>query len=190
MFTGHVEVVTGEKQARVAAEYLMKQKRVGIDTETRPTFNRGCMHKVALLQVATDEVCFLFRLNRIGLPQCIVDLLESDKITKVGLSLNDDFAMLRHRCDTLQPHNVVELQKIAPRLGIEDMSLQKLCANILGEYISKRQQLTNWEADSLSEAQKRYAATDAWACLRLQDSINHLINTHDYQFVPYDQDNT
>ena len=39
-----------------------------------------------------------------------------------------------------------------------------MAAIILGIRISKTQQLSNWEAESLSEAQCKYAATDAWVC--------------------------
>lgn len=183
LFNGKIVVVNGQQDADKAANYLQQQSRVGIDTETRPSFQRGQMHSVALLQVSTDDLCFLFRLNQIGLPQCVVNLLENEAVCKVGLSLNDDFSMLRHRFKKLSPKNVIDLQKVAPKLGIDDMSLQKLYANLLGGYISKRQQLTNWEADSLTDAQQQYAATDAWACLRLYDQMKRLIESHDYRMV-------
>ena len=60
---------------------------------------------------------------------------------------------------------------MAKLMGIRDMSLQKLYANVFGEVISKGQQLSNWEADNLSEAQQLYAATDAWACIRLYKEL-------------------
>ena len=39
-----------------------------------------------------------------------------------------------------------------------------MAAIILGSRVSKTQQLSNWEAEALSEAQQMYAATDAWVC--------------------------
>ena len=71
----------------------------------------------------------------------------------------------------------MDLQKIGWEYGIKDKAVKKLAANILGIRISKTQQLSNWEADKLSEAQRKYAATDAWVCremyLRLMQSEKH-----------------
>lgn len=173
LFPGKIEVIINESEAKKAVQYLLKQPLLGFDTETRPSFKRGMMYKVALLQVSTEEVCFLFRLNRIDLPPCILKLLEDKKITKVGLSWDDDLRGLKARKEFCLG-TFIELQDIAKRMGIADMSLQKLYANILGGKISKGQQLTNWEADSLTDAQKLYAATDAWACVRLYKEMMRL----------------
>lgn len=183
LFPGKIVVVNGIEEAEKASRYLCQQPYIGIDTETKPTFHKGKTNHVALLQIATSDVCFLFRLNLIGLPDCVINLLEAPQIKKVGLSLCDDFNLLRKRHKELNPANIVELQSMAPQLGISDMSLQKLYANVMGVYISKRQQLTNWEADALSEPQQLYAATDAWACLKLYDAMRHFIDKHDYEYV-------
>ncbi|MCH5169005.1 MAG: 3'-5' exonuclease domain-containing protein 2 [Prevotellaceae bacterium] len=170
VFPGHIEVVSSQRDAERAVRYLAKQPLLGFDTETRPSFTKGRQHSVALLQVSSPEVCFLFRLNRIGLPDCLVNLLKDDAITKVGLSWHDDLRSLSQR-QRFQPGTFVELQNVAGQMGIEDMSLQKLYANIFGQKISKGQRLTNWEAASLSEAQQQYAATDAWACIQLYEEM-------------------
>ena len=166
VFPGHMEVVVSVREAERAVEYLMKQPILGFDTETKPSFTQGKQYKVALLQVCDGGVCFLFRLNRIDLPQCLVKLLEDKKITKVGLSWHDDLRALNQR-KQFQAGTFIDLQDVAGQMGIIDMGLQKLYANIFGEKISKGQQLSNWEADSLTEAQMMYAATDAWACIQL-----------------------
>jgi len=166
LFPGHIEVVVSESDAERAVRFLMKQIVLGLDTETKPSFKPGQQYKVSLLQVCNGDVCFLFRLNRIGMPLCLVRLLEDKKITKVGLSWHDDLRSLQQR-KRFRTGTFVELQQLAGEMGIQDMSLQKLYANIFGQKISKGQQLTNWEADNLSDAQKLYAATDAWACIRL-----------------------
>ncbi len=181
-FTGRIIVIQSVGEARRAVDYLLRFPRLGIDTETRPNFKPGAMHPVALLQVSTPDTCFLFRLNSIGLPQCLVDLLTSTSTQKIGLSLHDDWAQLRRRVE-FEPVNYVELQDYVKRLGIEDMSLQKLYANLFGYKISKTQRLTNWEADVLTEPQKRYAATDAWTCLQMFDEINRLLTTRDFRLV-------
>ena len=181
-FEGRVIVIQTAGEADRAVDYLLRFPRLGIDTETRPNFKPGGMHPVALLQVSTPEACFLFRLNRFGLTDSLVRLLTSDSVEKVGLSLHDDWAQLRRRKD-FQPVNYIELQDYVKPLGVQDMSLQKLYANFFGQKISKGQRLTNWEADVLTEAQKRYAATDAWSCLRLFDRMTELRTTHAYQLI-------
>lgn len=182
LFEGRIIVILSEREADRAVDYLLRQPILGFDTETRPSFRRGQMHKVALLQVSTRDTAFLFRLNRIGLTDSIVRLLEDKRVLKVGLSLKDDMHNLRLRRD-FQPGTFVELQQEVQRLGVEDMSLQKLYANLLGGRISKTQQLTNWEADVLTEAQQRYAATDAWACIQIHREIERLLQTGDYQLI-------
>ena len=173
IFDGRIEVIVSERDAERAVKFLMKQLILGFDTETRPSFSRGKMNKVALLQVSTNDVCFLFRLNRIDIPQCLVRLLEDKKITKVGLSWHDDLRALNGR-KSFRAGTFVELQDMAGQMGIVDISLQKLYANIFGQKISKGQRLTNWEADDLTEAQKKYAATDAWACIRLYEEMQRM----------------
>ncbi len=177
LFQGRIIVIHGEQEAAQAAKYLLAQQIIGLDTETKPNFKKGGgMNPVALLQVSTHDTCFLFRLNRIGLPPELVTLLSDDKVLKVGLSLRDDFAQLNRR-RPFTPGKYIELQSLAKEMGIVDQSLQKLYANVFEQRISKTQQLTNWEADVLNEAQKRYAATDAWACIQLYEEFQRLNET-------------
>ena len=173
-FDGRIVVVQSEDEARKAVDYLLKHRILGMDTETRPVFAKGHRtNPVALLQISTHHVCFLFRLNMIGITDDILRLLCSPDITIVGLSLRDDFLQLRRRRDFVTP-KYVEIQSIAKDFGIVDMSLQKLYANLYHRKISKSQQLSNWEAEVLTEPQKRYAATDAWACVQLYDEFMRL----------------
>ncbi|MCQ2222476.1 MAG: 3'-5' exonuclease domain-containing protein 2 [Bacteroidaceae bacterium] len=179
-FDGSIYVIISENEAERAVNYLLKQDILGFDTETRPSFQKGKgMNKVALLQVATDHECFLFRLNHIGLPDCVKRLLSDTQVTKIGLSWHDDLNQLRRRSD-FSAGTFVELQTFVKEFGIEDMALQKLYANIFGQHISKSQRLTNWEADNLTEAQQRYAATDAWACVKMYIELMRLKCTGDY----------
>lgn len=184
IFKGKIVVVQSERETLSALRHLTTQPLLGIDTETRPSFRRGTQHKVALLQIATAELCFLFRLNHIGLPPALVQLLENPNIRKVGLSLKDDLQQLRQRCPQLTPRNLVDIQQIAAEMGIHDMSLAKLYANFFRQRISKTAQLSNWEADVLDEKQKLYAATDAEACLRLYQRMKDLQQTADYTILP------
>ena len=175
-FEGRVFVITTESDADKAVDYLMKQPILGFDTETRPSFKKWQRHTVSLLQVSTHDTCFLFRLHLTGMTKSIIRLLEDRKITKVGLSLRDDFHQLHER----SPFNVgtfIDLQDEVKEIGVQDASLQKIFANLLGGKISKSQQLSNWEADILTDGQKTYAATDAWACIMIHEEILRLAKT-------------
>ena len=178
-FKGRIIVIFTEKEADKAVDYLMKQSVLGFDTETRPSFKKGQSHQVALLQVATHDTCFLFKLNKIGVTDSVVRLLEDQEITKVGLSLQDDMRMLNQR-RAFTPGTFVELQKEVKDIGIEDNSLQKIFANLFGGKIAKGQQLSNWEAEILTEAQQRYAATDAWACIKIHEEVARMKREQDF----------
>lgn len=179
-FPGKIIVVLNEYEADRAVEYLLSCDVLGVDTETRPAFRKGNNHKVALLQVATRKECFLFRLNHLGLPKSLLRLLSNKQVPMVGLSWHDDLMSL-HRREQFEPGWFIDIQDIIGNLGIVDKSLQKLYANLVGEKISKRQRLTNWEADVLTERQKEYAAIDAWACIKLYDEIMNLLATKEYE---------
>ena len=135
-FPGRIFVIYTEAEARKAIDYLNTHVLVGVDTETRPSFRKGAVNKVALLQVSTYDTCFLFRLNHLGLPDFLEEFLQND-VLKIGLSLKDDFAMLRRR----------------------------------------------WEADTLTEAQQLYAATDAWACVRIYQYLEELRLSGKYRVI-------
>ena len=179
-FPGKIIVVLNEYEADRAVEYLLSCDVLGVDTETRPAFRKGNNHKVALLQVATRKECFLFRLNHLGLPKSLLRLLSNKQVPMVGLSWHDDLMSL-HRREQFEPGWFIDIQDIIGNLGIVDKSLQKLYANLFGEKISKRQRLTNWEADVLTDRQKESAAIDAWACIKLYDEIMHLLATKEYE---------
>ena len=185
-FSGRIFVIYTENEVNKAIEFLKTQQIVGVDTETRPSFKRGMTHKVALLQIATSDTCFLFRLNRIGMPISLQEFLMSDTL-KVGLSLKDDFAMLRRREDVhAEEGNWIELQDYVGRFGIEDRSLQKIFANLFGKKISKAQRLSNWETETLSESQINYAATDAWACVEIYNCLSELERLGNYEVIQTD----
>lgn len=182
LFPGRIVVVTTENDADKAVDFLLAQPILGVDTETRPAFKKGISHKVALLQVATHDICFLFRLNYTGITTSILKLLEDTTVPKIGLSLHDDIMSMHRRAD-FKPGNFIDLQKHVGEIGIEDLSLQKLYANFFGQKISKAQRLSNWEADILTQQQKNYAATDAWACIMLYEELLKLEDTGDYELV-------
>ena len=184
---GRIHVILSKSEADRAVDFLLQQPILGFDTETRPSFKRGKMYKVSLLQVATPDICFLFRLNHTGLTPGIVRLLEDKEVLKVGLSWHDDVNSLHHLGE-FQLGTFVDIQQQAKDFGIEDMSLQKLFANLFGKRISKSDQLSNWERDVLSDKQKIYAATDAWACIQLYSELERLKQTGDYELIEVEEE--
>jgi len=182
LFEGRIVVILTESEAQKAVDYLLSQPILGVDTETRPSFKKGRANKVALLQVASHEVCFLFRLNQLGISPAVKRLLEDKKVPKIGLSWHDDLNML-HKSGDFETGYFIDLQNHVREIGVEDLSLQKLYANFFGQKISKRERLTNWEADILNDKQKQYAATDAWACIMLYEELMRLKETGDYELI-------
>jgi ribonuclease D len=169
-FNGKIVMVTKQEEVDEAVAYLMQFPCVGFDTETRPCFKKGQYFKISLMQIATEDTCFLFRLNYIGIPQPLVDLLKSNRILKIGLSLRDDFGAIRKRVN-ITPVHFLDLQVFVKPFGIEDASLQKIYAIVFQKKISKTQRLSNWEAEKLTGLQQKYAALDAWACLKIYNRL-------------------
>ena len=181
-FEGRIIVILTPGETEKAVNYLLAQPILGFDTETRPSFKRGHQYRVALLQVSTPDTCFLFRLNHTGFTPALKRLLEDRTVVKVGLSWHDDLNSL-HRLGQFTTGEFIDIQSLVGSVGIEDLSLQKLYANLFGKKISKRQQLSNWEADILGDKQKLYAATDAWACIKIYEELIRLRDTNDYKLI-------
>ena len=164
-FPGKIQVIdsVGAEFNRAIA-YLRSQKIIGFDTETRPCFTQNQpRYGVALLQLSGPEKAYLFRINKIGMHRRLCTILANPKILKIGAAVHDDIRGLQKHRDFL-PAGFIDLQKIVWEWGIRDKAVKKMAAIILGYRISKTQQLSNWEADVLSESQCKYAATDAWVC--------------------------
>lgn len=186
-FPGRIITIITAGEAEKAVDYLLTSDIMGVDTETKPSFHKGQQHKVALLQVSNRNTCFLFRLNLTGITPAIKRLLEDHTVKKIGLSWHDDIHGLEAR-EAFTPGLFIDLQDMVGGLGIKDLSLQKLYANLFHMKISKRERLSNWEAVTLSAKQKQYAAIDAWTCIHLYDEILRLEKTKDYELIEVPED--
>lgn len=172
-FEGEIVLIEKPEQIDAAIDELRNTRYLGFDTETRPSFKKGQQNqnKVALLQLSTGEKAYLFRVNKIGLPKQLVRILEDVSITKIGLAINDDLKILK-KITRFKEKGFVDLAPYSSEnFDIECNGLKKLTAIILGFRISKSQQLSNWENDQLTEAQKIYAATDAWVCYEIYTKL-------------------
>ncbi len=173
MFEGAIVVVDRPEMIDRACNELLNERLLGFDTESRPAFQRGVVNRIALLQLSTPQTCYLFRLNKIRLDKAILKILESNKITKVGLSVAGDIRELE-TLRRFRPKGFIDLQTLVPQHGIEELSLTKIAAITLGRRISKAQRLSNWEAVQLTPAQQLYAATDAWACTEIYKRLTNV----------------
>ena len=177
-FRGEIRVVEQERDIAAACKYLAAQPVLGFDTETRPSFRQGVTFRVSLLQLSSPEVCYLFRLNRIPFDRAILRLLESREVLKIGADVAGDIRSLL-ALRRFRPGGFVDLQQLAPDWGIEEKSLRKLSAIVLGKRVSKAQRLSNWEAATLTDKQRLYAATDAWICPEIYRTLQHTLKPND-----------
>ena len=182
-FRGPIVVVDSEPRLREACRYLAAQPVIGFDTETRPSFRAGVVNRVALLQLSSPEQSFLFRLCKIPLDKAIVKILENKEILKIGADVKGDLRAL-HNIRHFQEAGFVDLQELAGEWGIEEKSLRKLSAIVLGQRVSKAQRLSNWEAAQLTDKQQFYAATDAWVCTRIYDRLLHTQTKENEEMIP------
>ena len=181
-FPGKIITIITAGEAEKAVDCLLNSDIIGVDTETKPSFHKGEQNKVALLQVSNRDMCFLFRLNLTGITPAIKRLLEDRSVKKIGLSWHGDIRGLEAR-SKFKPGLFIDLQDIVGEIGIKDLSLQKIFANIFHQKISKRQRLTNWETPVLTDKQKMYAAIDAWSCIQIYEEILRLKKTGEYDLV-------
>lgn len=171
-FPGKIWVIDSEgDDCDFAVKHLSEQRIIGFDTETRPVFTPNTpRHKTALLQLSSESDAFLFRLNKMGLPSAVAEIMADRSITKVGAAVQDDiYGLYKHR--EFRAARFMDLQNLAYEYGIREKSVRKMAAIIFGRKVSKTQQCSNWEEDPLSDAQQLYAATDAWICLRMYKEL-------------------
>ncbi|MDH3711257.1 MAG: 3'-5' exonuclease domain-containing protein 2 [Cyclobacteriaceae bacterium] len=169
-YEGPITVVDSKTALHRALRAIERSSFIGFDTETKPAFQKGVYHQVALLQLALADQVFLIRLSKIGFPTALRELFSESGKLKVGISIRDDLVELQ-KLANFRPHGIVELNEIAKDLGVLREGVRNLTATFLGFRISKSQQTTNWERDQLTEKQMYYAATDAWVCHEIYQKL-------------------
>jgi ribonuclease D len=169
-FKGEIVLVDTLKTFYEVYPKLKGSDLLGFDTETKPTFKKGRKNTVSLIQLSTSDLACLFRINKIGIPDELVSLLADPKIVKAGVAVHDDIRFLKG-VRKFTPGGFIDLQSFVKDFGIQSSGLKKLAAIVLGFRISKRQQVTDWEAEQLTEAQQIYAATDAWVCHQIYTKL-------------------
>ena len=166
-FKGNIHLIDDPQLLPEVVGELRQHVRLGFDTETRPAFRKGVSYEVSLLQLSAMDTAFLFRLNHIGFPDSIKRILEDPSIVKVGAAVRDDLRALRKLNENFTPLSFFDLNEELKKIGFHNVGVRNLSAMVLNIRISKSEQVSNWEAENLTEKQKLYAATDAWACLEI-----------------------
>ncbi len=158
---GPIEVLEDEASMARAAETLAREPHLGFDTETRPTFKKGQYYPPALIQLATADCVYLFRICKIKTLAPLRAILESETILKTGVAIKDDVKELQ-AMEAFEPAGFIEIADLTGKLGYRNKGLRALAALLLGGRISKAAQVSNWARPELDKKQVRYAATDAW----------------------------
>lgn len=173
-FQGKTYVISEAEKIPKILKEICRHKVVGFDTETRPSFKKGQIYQVSLLQLAIPGKAFLIRINQTGVTSDIAHLFQNDKIIKAGVGIRDDLKALRKHFD-FEPVNCYDLSYLAKQAGLQVESVKKLTALLLGFRISKGAQTSNWEVPALTQKQVEYAATDAWVCLELYRKLAGMV---------------
>jgi ribonuclease D len=171
-FEGPIHVVDSLEKQTIALSALNKEKALGFDTETKPTFKKGEYNQTALIQIATEEEAYIFKIKEIGFTDPLIQFLANCDIQKIGISIKDDLKDLVKIAPRFKPAGFADLNNISSELGIKQIGMRSLTGIFLAHRVSKSQQTTNWENPTLTESQQRYAATDAWVCLKMHQMLN------------------
>jgi ribonuclease D len=160
-FPGKIVVISTDNDVLSALEILNQTSIIGFDTETKPSFRKGEVYSVSLLQLSTDNDAFLFRLLHLNDLTPFISFFENESIIKTGVAIRDDIKGLQKQFPFL-PKGFVELADLAKQNQLKNFGLKGMTEEVLGLTLSKRAKLTNWEAHEFTHEQKMYAATDAW----------------------------
>lgn len=174
-FPGEIHLIETKEAVIEACANLAKEKYLGFDTETKPSFSKGKVNEVALLQLSSNSNAYIFKLKKTGLLPELTQLLSSPVILKIGAAIHDDIKHLK-RIGFFREAGFVDLQSFVKQFGIENSGLSKLAGIVLKHRVSKSQQLSNWDSEMLTPAQLLYASTDAWAALRIFEELNNSTN--------------
>lgn len=169
-FPGEIRVINSEEELKQWLPVLTKKTIIGFDTETKPSFSKGKTNSIALLQLSTDQIALIIRVKNTGIPNSLLKLLQNKEILKIGAAIHDDIKALQ-KVRSFIPGGFIDLQNFVKDKGIESKSVRKLAAIVLNVRVSKSQQLSNWESDTLTDAQLQYSAIDAWVCSEIYKKL-------------------
>lgn len=170
-FPGKIHLIDTDQELQFVASQLESVKAFGFDTETRPSFKKGEVYSVALLQLATETDAYVIRMHPLTQFELIKRIFENPEVIKVGVAIRDDIKQLQKRF-AFTPEGFVELQGLAKIKNLKNIGLKGMTEEVLQATITKGPKTTNWEAAELTDRQIMYAATDAWIGLMLYQKLS------------------
>ena len=171
-FNGRIHLIENLKDASRCFKKIAKASIIGFDTETKPSFKRGVHYDVSLVQLSVDNDVYLFRINKIGLVQELIDVFNNPDVVKIGIDIKNDLLGLQ-KIKKFNPLNFIDLNQLAKKNNFQSIGAVKLTIMLLGFRISKKQRLSDWSLDVLTDQQKHYAAIDAWICPKIFNAFKH-----------------
>ena len=165
-FKGQVHLCDNEKKINDAARELEKEEIIGFDTETKPSFKKGEYFYPSLIQLASEKNVYLIHIKKSSITSQIIKIFENKEIIKTGVAIKRDIEDLK-KIKPFNPKNFIELSEIAKENGVENLGLRSLTALFFNSKLSKKEQVSNWARNKLTDSQIRYAATDAWISRKL-----------------------
>ncbi len=169
-FPGKIHLISSNQDLQAASTLMNSAQIFGFDTETKPSFKKGEVYKIAILQLATETDAFIIQMQRIHQYEIIKNIFENKDIIKVGAAIRDDIKQLQ-KTFAFMPENFIEIQTLAKTAGLENFGLKGMTEEILNSTITKGPKMTNWQAFELTDRQIMYAATDAWIGLILYQKL-------------------
>jgi len=173
-YQGPIHLIQRSEQVEQAVRQLEKEKVLGFDTETRPTFRVGQRHPPSVLQLAGEQAVYIFQLRHCRFSRALGRLLANPKIVKAGVAWDRDVREL-NKLAPFKPAGFVDLGKLAKRAGCMNHGLRGLATLLLEFRVSKNLRTSNWAKRTLARAQIKYAATDAWVGRELYYKLQQLL---------------
>ena len=172
-YEGPVTIVETDAQLKKVLPRLKKEKVLGFDTESRPSFRKGDNYPASLIQLGGENEVWLFQISKFSDLKPLWKVLANPHIAKTGVAIADDIKKLQELLD-FKPAGFIEIADLTQKTGILNTGLRSLAGLLLNIRISKRAQVSNWARSKLTEAQIQYAATDAWVSRRLYMHMHNL----------------
>lgn len=159
-----IEIIKTSKQLEKAMSLIELKPFIGFDSEQKPTFKKGeADHGVSLVQLATASKSYLIQIKQIKDLKPLIELLEDEKVIKVGTGLKGDREALFKQF-ALKLNSTIDLEDVFKKLSSKNqIGAKKAASIILNQNLQKSKSMSrsNWENKDLTQGQIKYATEDA-----------------------------
>ncbi|KAL4429514.1 hypothetical protein ABPG74_014289 [Tetrahymena malaccensis] len=176
------------KDFEFAKKELESAKQIGLDGEFRPAVTKldNNSQSLALLQLATQNYCFLFDpmalKNEKEYEILQQNIFQNPNILKIGHTISGDISMVASQLNgQLNFKCSLDLAKLHKSKNPEQKqsSLSFIAKFQLGKGLCKGEQTSNWSQRPLREAQIHYGALDAYISIALYNKYIQLYGEKD-----------